>query len=265
MPLVAPPVEAEEQPFRILIPDAPDKPGHRAGPVYSRDLTRKEPKTHSSPGYAQESAQDRPHLIASTAWPLGKAIAILEPLDKHEMQEEHAHVDGWTEDEDIVFTEDELKRRPDEPKIEKHPGHDDQSVHDPRSSAAQAGKRVPVSKKLRRELLEDGAAHSCTWCGYASENPREFDVDHKVPVKLGGRTVRANLHVACSMCNRSRGAQEHADPSKSAPWAERSRQRRMGPAETADVMAEAMRRIRGLSNMLKYFPASAAKKARHKI
>lgn len=53
---------------------------------------------------------------------------------------------------------------------------------------------------VRRQVLAD-AGGICEWCGAPAS-----EVDHLVPVKLGGTDARANLLAACRTCNRSRGA-----------------------------------------------------------
>lgn len=48
-------------------------------------------------------------------------------------------------------------------------------------------------------LARDG--HRCATCGGYGN-----DIDHIVPLALGGATVPANLRVRCAHCNRSEGA-----------------------------------------------------------
>jgi hypothetical protein len=92
--------------------------------------------------------------------------------------------------------------------VAKHPGHADQSVHDPRSK--QGTKRITIPKALRDAVLGD--APVCTFCG-TTRGP--FQADHIIPVKLGGKTIRVNLQPACAACNRARQAK---DPSRKLEW-----------------------------------------------
>ena len=84
--------------------------------------------------------------------------------------------------------------------LRKHPASAEHD-HDPRRRKGLEGQRTPLSQKLREAVLGDEPV--CTWCGTAEG---EFDVDHMVPVKLGGRNARVNLRPACQTCNRARGA-----------------------------------------------------------
>lgn len=52
------------------------------------------------------------------------------------------------------------------------------------------------------EIVE--AAQCCAHCGTSER----LEVDHIVPVALGGKTERGNLQVLCRLCNASKGARE---------------------------------------------------------
>lgn len=64
------------------------------------------------------------------------------------------------------------------------------------------GKRLPSGawKKTRQRILHrDGSV--CSYCGDTAT-----EVDHVVPISLGGANQDANLVACCSHCNRSKGA-----------------------------------------------------------
>lgn len=113
------------------------------------------------------------------------------------------------------------------PALEKHPGHDDQDVHDPRKRKGAAGVRVRVPRGMREVVL--GKEPVCSFCG-TTKGP--MDVDHKVPVKLGGKNVKINLQAACQSCNRARGAK---DPSRKLEWVKHSME------QVREIMEDAIR------------------------
>jgi 5-methylcytosine-specific restriction endonuclease McrA len=46
---------------------------------------------------------------------------------------------------------------------------------------------------------------ACTYCGIALEyKPYGFEIDHIVPIALGGPDTRANVQLACRSCNRKK-------------------------------------------------------------
>jgi len=74
-------------------------------------------------------------------------------------------------------------------------------------------KRIPnisreISYKLRTEILERNG-YTCQICGATANDPDPTDprkklrleVDHIVPVSLGGKNTKDNLRVLCSACN----------------------------------------------------------------
>lgn len=70
-------------------------------------------------------------------------------------------------------------------------------------------KRVGISKKLRFEILRrDGSA--CRYCGRCAPEVR-IEVDHIVPVALGGTNDLLNLVAACEDCNSGKGARRLDD------------------------------------------------------
>lgn len=71
--------------------------------------------------------------------------------------------------------------------------------------------RPAIPANIRREVFRrDG--HRCRYCG-SHDGP--FDVDHMLPWSRGGTHALENLTIACSSCNRSKGAltaEEFAGP-----------------------------------------------------
>lgn len=67
--------------------------------------------------------------------------------------------------------------------------------------------REPIGACLRSHIFErDGEV--CAYCG-SEEGP--FEIDHILPVRLGGSNCVDNLTVACRTCNRSKGAKTIAE------------------------------------------------------
>jgi len=61
--------------------------------------------------------------------------------------------------------------------------------------------RRVVSADLRRQIIRrDGR---CRYCG-TTAGP--WEIDHRVPVSLGGTNRTSNLVLACAECNRKKGA-----------------------------------------------------------
>jgi hypothetical protein len=63
---------------------------------------------------------------------------------------------------------------------------------------------MTVSKNLRYEILRRDN-HTCRYCG-ASAPDVKLEVDHIVPVTLGGSDDPANLVTACAACNAGKSA-----------------------------------------------------------
>lgn len=70
---------------------------------------------------------------------------------------------------------------------------------------------------VRSAVLARGLC--CCWCGYTSEDPADFHVDHLTPRAEGGSDDEANLDVACAPCNEARGAKP---PERQREWVGRS-------------------------------------------
>jgi hypothetical protein len=63
---------------------------------------------------------------------------------------------------------------------------------------------VPAS--ARREVFER-AGNRCEYCGLSQEyQEARFQIDHVIPVSVGGRGILNNLAVACVSCSLRKGA-----------------------------------------------------------
>lgn len=71
-------------------------------------------------------------------------------------------------------------------------------------SLTEHGKRSPISKKLRFQILTRDN-FTCRYCK-KTDNPSPLHVDHLIPVRDGGKTVPRNLVTACEDCNLGKGA-----------------------------------------------------------
>lgn len=61
--------------------------------------------------------------------------------------------------------------------------------------------RLPISLETRRHVTErDGKR-----CGYCGDEAGPFEIDHVLPVCLGGGNDFENLKISCRTCNRSKG------------------------------------------------------------
>jgi 5-methylcytosine-specific restriction endonuclease McrA len=80
-------------------------------------------------------------------------------------------------------------------------------------------KRSPIPPSIRRAVMEK-AKFRCQDCG---ANPQDdpwvtLEIDHRVPVALGGDNSRANLQVLCRECNAGKGAKvDHKIPTSELP------------------------------------------------
>ena len=71
--------------------------------------------------------------------------------------------------------------------------------------------RMPISKKLRFEVLKRDK-FQCQYCGVkAGEGDIVLHIDHIIPVASGGETEITNLTTACQPCNLGKGKRELSD------------------------------------------------------
>lgn len=64
--------------------------------------------------------------------------------------------------------------------------------------------REPIGLGLRLRVLErDG--FSCVFCGQTVRDGARLEIDHRLPVASGGRSVLENLQTLCFECNRGKG------------------------------------------------------------
>jgi 5-methylcytosine-specific restriction endonuclease McrA len=69
-----------------------------------------------------------------------------------------------------------------------------------RKTTKRSGKRVPGYRLVVQEIIDLGL---CQRCGFSAEHPVQLEVDHIVPVKLGGSLMdRENLQVLCCNCHK---------------------------------------------------------------
>lgn len=65
-----------------------------------------------------------------------------------------------------------------------------------------APERLPIPEEMRAKILYRDW-HACRYCGNDSG---PFEMDHVIPVALGGATSMSNLVTACGPCNSAKGA-----------------------------------------------------------
>ena len=67
-------------------------------------------------------------------------------------------------------------------------------------------KRKKISKKLREEILErDG--HKCVKCSTHGSPHNGLEIDHIIPVIMGGLSTKENLQTLCQKCNGVKNAE----------------------------------------------------------
>jgi hypothetical protein len=74
-----------------------------------------------------------------------------------------------------------------------------------------AGKRKPISKKIRFEVFKRDK-FTCQYCGRSAPDVI-LEVDHIKPVSKGGENNLLNYITSCYECNRGKGARELSDDS----------------------------------------------------
>ena len=67
----------------------------------------------------------------------------------------------------------------------------------------------PIPGSLRYRVLKESDGR-CALCG-ATKKERPLDVDHIIPKSKGGKNVRENLQVLCSLCNQEKGNKDNTD------------------------------------------------------
>jgi 5-methylcytosine-specific restriction endonuclease McrA len=70
--------------------------------------------------------------------------------------------------------------------------------------------RQAIPGWVRRALLRM-QRHTCQMCGRNGDHSR-IEVDHIIPIALGGSNDFSNLQLLCLSCNRSKGARLVARP-----------------------------------------------------
>jgi ATP adenylyltransferase len=67
----------------------------------------------------------------------------------------------------------------------------------------------PVSESLQYQILKESGGR-CALCG-ATKNESPLEIDHIKPRSKGGKTVKENLQVLCSRCNRAKSNKDDRD------------------------------------------------------
>jgi 5-methylcytosine-specific restriction endonuclease McrA len=63
--------------------------------------------------------------------------------------------------------------------------------------------RKPISTKLRAKVMKRDN-FTCQHCGKTVEDGVKLEIDHIIPVSLGGTNKMDNLQVLCMECNRGK-------------------------------------------------------------
>lgn len=107
-------------------------------------------------------------------------------------------------------------------------------VTDPSQVGADMSKRTQVSQALRYQVMRRDH-FTCQYCG--AQPPKVIlEIDHVVPVALGGDSDPENLVTACAQCNAGKGKSQADEPIVSAV-SERN-------LRWADALAEAAQIVR---------------------
>lgn len=67
--------------------------------------------------------------------------------------------------------------------------------------------RSKLTLKLRYRIFQRDW-YACQICGGNVLEGKRLEIDHKVPVAKGGKTIDSNLWVLCFECNRGKGADD---------------------------------------------------------
>ena len=70
--------------------------------------------------------------------------------------------------------------------------------------------RTPISEAVRFQVISrDG--HKCLSCGLTQHDGAVLEVDHIIPVSLGGSDALDNLQTLCDRCNRGKSNRDDRD------------------------------------------------------
>lgn len=230
--MVAPPIQVDEMQVKILVPDYEGYPPHSG----SQSLRGRRHRSKTGGQYEGEVTEHTPPPHS----PPGRAQE--DQLDRPRL----LYSAAWP-----------LRKT----QVQKHPGHDNQDVHDPKKRkrlAREAMRRVQPLKAERKNFTPAqrravlGDDPQCVWCKYQSqastpeERRKEFDVDHIIAISRGGSNDKVQaLRPSCQYCNRARG---NRPVSQWRQWANKSKWMRMKLEERREDarggMADAMRRLR---------------------
>ncbi|WP_299991227.1 HNH endonuclease [uncultured Pontibacter sp.] len=64
-------------------------------------------------------------------------------------------------------------------------------------------RRVSISKKLRFEIFERDS-YTCQYCGRNKSDGIKLNLDHKIPISVGGTDSYSNLVTSCEDCNQGK-------------------------------------------------------------
>lgn len=67
-------------------------------------------------------------------------------------------------------------------------------------------KRREFSRKVRREAIERANGHCENKACRAALKPGEAEIDHILPLEMGGESVIANAQVLCRVCHKGKTA-----------------------------------------------------------
>ena len=94
-------------------------------------------------------------------------------------------------------------------------------------------RRRRISEKRRKAVFARDDC-KCVYCG--SENWNVLEIDHKLPLALGGTDEISNLQVACQDCNSRKGQRSHGEYKEL--LSRRGKAHLLDVESTADIMAK---------------------------
>lgn len=71
------------------------------------------------------------------------------------------------------------------------------------SSSNTKRRRIGISQKLRFEIFQRDE-FTCQYCGRTKEDNIKLELDHKIPVSVGGKDDYENLITSCNDCNQGK-------------------------------------------------------------